>query len=275
VSNRGRGGRAPAARDANRRPTKAEKKEQARLEREEIQRRIHRRKRTRALGTGLVIGAGVIAVLVFFLLPNSSTGLPAPDELLIQATQAKTEAACGKVDNPGFYNGVSDPADPAYVDQTHIGSATFPSMPPFSTYPSIPPTSGPHNPNTASAGVYDTPPPMDMVLHSLEHGASVVWYSPDASPDEISRIKDFYSQRVSDVEAGQDRVIVAPYSYPDQGQDGVLPAGTGMALVAWHRLETCGSPSLAAAYDFTSQFVFPSPPGSTYEGEAPEAGGQM
>ncbi len=275
MSDRTRGGRGPAARDENRRLTRTEKREQARIERDEIRRRMARRKKNRALGTGLVIGAIVIAVLVVFLLPSGAT-LPSPDDLLAQAGQAKTAAACTDVRNPGPYGGVSNTADPNYHDQTHVtAGGTFPTMPRLDTYSSIPPTSGPHNPQTARAGVYDAPPPMDLVIHSLEHGAAVVWYDPGASGDLIDQIKDFYGQKVSDATVGQDRVIVAPYDYPDQGEAGRLPAGTQMALVAWHRYEECGQPSLAAAYDFTSQFAYPGFSGRQYAGEAPEAGGSM
>ena len=274
MSTRGQRGRGPATRDQNRRQTKAEKREQARIEREEIQRRMARRRKNRALGTALVIGAIVIAILVVFLLPSGAE-LPSPGDLLSQADQAKAGAACSDVTNPGYYGG-ADPKDPNYQDQLHIGPGSqFPTMPRFDTYPSIPPTSGPHNPQTARAGVYDVSPPMDLVLHSLEHGAAVVWYNPDAPSDLTDQIRDFYGQKLTDEAVGQDRVIVAPYDYPDQGDAGQLPAGTQMALVAWHRLETCGQPSLAAAYDFTSQFAFPGSSGRQYAGEAPEAGNTM
>jgi hypothetical protein len=71
---------------------------------------------------------------------------------------------------------------------------------------------------------------------------------------------------------GQDRVIVAPYDYPDGGEAGLLPPGTQMALVAWHRLQSCARPNLAAAFGFTSQFAFPTFGGRPYQGEAPEQG---
>ena len=50
-------------------------------------------------------------------------------------------------------------------------------------------------------------------------------------------------------------MIVAPYYFPDQSEQGSLPSGVQMALVAWHRLQTCAAPSLAAAFDFTSQYA--------------------
>ncbi len=50
------------------------------------------------------------------------------------------------------------------------------------------------------------------MIHSLEHGAAIVWYSPDVSGRELEDLKEFYR----DVEVGS-RVIVAPYDYPTEG----------------------------------------------------------
>src|SRR5207247_2148664 len=81
--------------------------------------------------------------------------------------------------------------------------------------------------STLAAGVYESPPSIYSAIHSLEHGAVVIWYAPSASDAELSRIKDFFSDP-----AHNDHVIVAPYSYPDQGAAGGLPSGTDMVLVA-------------------------------------------
>jgi hypothetical protein len=117
--------------------------------------------------------------------------------------------------------------------------------------------------------VYDTPPPIYGTIHSLEHGAAIVWYSPDASGAELDKIKAFYKR--PDVDVGS-RVIVAPYDYPDQGAYGTLPNGAQMALVAWHHLQTCARPNLAAAFGFTSSYAYPSFGQRQYKGNAPEAG---
>jgi len=105
------------------------------------------------------------------------------------------------------------------------------------------------------------------VIHSLEHGAAIVWYAPDVSGEELDRIRTFYEG--SDVGS---RVIVAPYDYPDQGAAGTLPAGTRMALVAWHKVQTCANVNLAAAFGFTSSYAAPPFGQRPYKGEAPEAG---
>ena len=99
----------------------------------------------------------------------------------------------------------------------------------------------------------------------------MVWYDPAAPANEVARLIEFYDRRLQDAAVGQDRVIVAPYDFPGDSA-GILPDGTQMALVAWHRLRTCASVDLAVAYDFTSQYSFPTASGRAYKGEAPEAG---
>ena len=258
--------------DPNRRITKAEKKEQARLERERIQQQMHARRRNRTIGIVVIAAARAAIVAVVGVLQaggGSASGEPAVDELLSQAKGAAAAAGCDAVQ-------ITKPYDPADADAVHIGSDDrFMSMPPLSTYATIPPTSGPHNPVPLAAGVYDTPPPIDQAIHSLEHGGTILWYSPDAPDAQVQAIADFYGRRVSDAAVGQDRLIVAPYDYPDQGAAGSLPPGTQMALVAWHRLQLCDQVNLAVAFDFTSQYSVPTVADREYIGEAPEPGASM
>ncbi len=61
-------------------------------------------------------------------------------------------------------------------------------------YKSNPPTSGPHWVGVAGPGIKDKPVPDELVLHSMEHGAAVVWYREDLEQKEIDRIKEaFYN----------------------------------------------------------------------------------
>lgn len=235
------------------RATKADRKEQARRERAELERKVARGRRNRWIAIGLVVV--VVAGVAAYALTRPRTAAADPNDLLTGA-QAQAEAAgCGAPENVGPYQ-------PQSRDQEHITDA----MPALSTYPSTPPASGPHNPITLGAGVYDSPPAIDRAMHSLEHGAVIVWYSPDVT-GELDRLTAFYSG--ADVGS---RVIVAPYDYPDQGAAGQLPAGTEMALVAWHNVERCAKVNVAAAFDFSSQYAAPPFGDRQYVGEAPEAG---
>ena len=250
-------------RDDDRRPTKAERKEQARLERLEIQRQMASRKRTRTIGLVLVALAAVVAVIAVVVLQPDRAAVASTDELLAQAATAAEDAGCSEVQTTGDYPGGADGGGLAH-------DLFREQPPPLDTYPSTPPASGPHADTTLPAGVSDSSPEIGRLIHSLEYGGSVVWYSPEAPAEHIDAIEAFYGQ---DDPVGQDRVIVAPYDYDEAG--GQLPDGVQMALVAWHRLQTCATPSLEVAFDFTSQYSAPPTQGREYAGEAPEAGGVM
>jgi len=233
--------------------TKAERKEEARRQRVELQRKMAKTRRNRRIAMGvvvaLVVGVGAYA------LTRPQEARADPQELLATVDQARETAGCGAVEDVGSYQ-------PESQDQRHVVAQV-----PLSTYPSVPPASGPHNEIPYGAGVYGTPPPIDRVIHSLEHGAAIVWYSPDASGTELERIRAFYGE--ADVGS---RVIVAPYDYPDQGAAGSLPGGAQMALVAWHNVQACARVNLAAAFGFTSSYAAPPFGERPYRGDAPEAG---
>lgn len=256
--------------DLGRRLTKAERKEQARLERERIQRQMQARARNRNIGLALV-GLAIVAVVVvvFVMQPGGSdVALATPDELLADADSAAQAAGCGDIQQTPNYENAPG-ADPD-IDHTHIGSTSQVSTPPpLTSYPTVPPASGPHDPTPASAGVYDSGE-LDVyrAMHSMEHAAVIIWYAPGAADSEaVQQIRAFYEQ--SD-DVGQSKVIVAPYDYPDQGEAGSLPSGIQMAVVAWHRLQTCASPDLAVAFSFAAQHELPSVAGQTYVGVARE-----
>jgi len=259
------------------RPTKAQRQEEARTKRLEIERKMAGRKRNRTIGTALVVAALVAIVAVIALSSNKKTTapgtLPTMASLVSQADSAAKTAGCDTiVDTPNYQDAPG--ADPA-IDHAHIGDSQAPTPPLLSTYSPIPPTSGPHDATTLPAGVYDAPPDVFKAMHSLEHAGVVIWYSPAVSDSpEIASIREFYSQKA---DVGQAKVIVAPYDYPDQGAAGQLPKGVEMAVTAWHRLQTCATPSLAVAFKFAAQHEFLGAPigGQTYVGVAREQTGSF
>jgi hypothetical protein len=229
-------------------PNRLARKEEARRQREVIRRRMARR---RFLGR-----AGVVSLAVAVV---AGVGV----YLALKPNPAK-QAGCGDVQT-------IQPYDPAAQDRGHISVAgTIKEAPALSTYRSVPAVSGPHSTTPLDAGVYDSPPDIYKVIHSLEHGAVVIWYAPGSAGDpQLTSIRSFYSQT-----SNNDHVIVAPYSYPDQGTAGKLPAGKKMVSVAWHHMQSCPQLSLDAARSFVSGYRHPlgivGPAG--YKGDAPEAG---
>jgi hypothetical protein len=230
-------------------PNRQARKEEARRQREALQRKSTRRRVYRVV-------AIVTAVLVVAL------GLSL--FVITRPTTAK-QAGCGSIQTIAAF--------PGGHDRDHIGGGQTAqqTMPPLKDYPSTPPASGPHNPTPLDAGVYTQPPAIDQAIHSLEHGAVEIWYAPEATTSQaLADIKRFYGQP-----ATQDHIIVAPYNYLPQVR-GSLPADKQMALVAWHVLQTCARPSLAVVQDFVRKYRAPTGfnaqnPGS-YVGTAPEAG---
>lgn len=62
-------------------------------------------------------------------------------------------------------------------------------------YNSNPPAGGQHYPVTAHAGFYDKAPAAGFLVHSLEHGAVILWYNPkQLSKYQIEQLKNIFNQ---------------------------------------------------------------------------------
>jgi hypothetical protein len=79
-----------------------------------------------------------------------------------------------------------------------------------------PPSGGDHNPIPLTCGFYTEQPPDEYAVHSLEHGAVWIAYSPSTSAAEIKTLKQL---------ARHDKVLVTPY----EGLESPI------VLVAWER----------------------------------------
>jgi Protein of unknown function (DUF3105) len=84
-------------------------------------------------------------------------------------------------------------------------------------YEQSPPVGGPHNPVWQNCGFYDKPVRDENAVHSLEHGAVWITYTPDLPQDQVNELEDI-AQRES-------YVLVSPY--PD------LPGNTPVVASAW------------------------------------------
>ena len=143
------------------RPTKAERKEQARLEREALQRRMAAKKRNRTIGFAFVALAVVAAVVAIVVLQPGSTdaALPAPADLLAQAPAAATAAGCTEVETTEFYGGRRPDLAAIRRPGPHRGRRAVPGHAPARYLSEHPAASGPHvGETTLPAGVYDSTP---------------------------------------------------------------------------------------------------------------------
>lgn len=193
---------------------------------------------------------------------------------LVVFRQTAAEAAgCGPIKLTSYYD--RKPSQ----DQLHVGTGKnprFATPPPLRTYPTRPPSSGPHLPpgEQLPQGVYTDPPNPWSSLHSLEHGAVVIWLSPSAKAQDERRLETFYRNG-----ANNDHVIVAVYDYPSQRASGRLPGGDRMAMVSWHHIQYCRKVSFGVAKSFVDRYRVPSsgapPLGYPTKNGAPEPGAAL
>ena len=82
-------------------------------------------------------------------------------------------------------------------------------------YNTDPPSSGPHYDEPAKPGFYSKAPPDEEIVHSLEHGYVVIWYSADdlqpAERDQlIADIKTVMSTAKNSIYTDTPKLIAAP-----------------------------------------------------------------
>ena len=70
-------------------------------------------------------------------------------------------------------------------------------------YEQSPPAGGEHNPVWQNCGYYDSPVRDETAVHSQEHGAVWVTYSPDLPQDQVTALRD--------IAESQSYVLVSPY----------------------------------------------------------------
>jgi hypothetical protein len=61
-------------------------------------------------------------------------------------------------------------------------------------YQTDPPTSGPHYPDPEPGGFYTTEIAAGFLVHSMEHGGVIIYYSPAVTSDQLLHLQDLASQ---------------------------------------------------------------------------------
>lgn len=97
----------------------------------------------------------------------------------------------------------------APTEFTHVANCTE------LAFDTDPPSGGQHYQSWAAFGVYDFPVPPGFLVHSLEHGAVVLWYNcPEGCADEVAQAEAFITGLPADPTcagtSARQRVILTP-----------------------------------------------------------------
>ncbi|MFC7096976.1 DUF3105 domain-containing protein [Halobaculum marinum] len=111
-------------------------------------------------------------------------------------------------------------------------------------YDTRPPTSGPHYAGTVQAGFYEEAQPMGDVIHTLEHGAVVAYYDPDAITETARENLQTWGRSFTGT---WQSFLAMPYPYDDPE--------TPYALTAWRHLLRMGEYDEAAVRAFCAEYL--------------------
>jgi hypothetical protein len=184
-----------------------ERKDEARKLREAERRRARRASALRRTVTSIGVAAAAVAGITIFRSVSGPNPIP---EIAVQAAAA---AGCTTVEQP---------ASSAPSGQHLQSGGTY-------VYPDTPATSGYHDPSPLpeEPKVNDTQPRETQAVHSLEHGAVIVYYLPEESGGVPADLVD----RLAGITAQDQATYVAPYP--------TLTPETGLTITAWNRRQSC------------------------------------
>jgi hypothetical protein len=178
----------------------------------------------------------VLAVLVIagvvWAVTNEKTADNKPSHTDVKIPPvSESEAGCDPIDK-------AEPQEAKHIAQGE-------EHPPYNTNP---PTSGPHYAAPLAPidpGFYQDPIEPEKVIHNLEHGMIVIWYSPDAPQETIDSIDKVTQQQ-------PDATVAVPWDD--------MPSGKQLVLTAWAKLQPC----VKVSQDVVDQFR------TLYQGKGPE-----
>lgn len=183
-------------------------KKQRQQAREQARLKQQRRRRLTFLAAGVAVALGAIALGLFLLQPKTA-----------QSGSAVASGNC---------SGIQTVADQG---RTHLAQGQA-----YNYGGNNPPSSGPHDPNPYSAGVYDNPIPETREVHSLEHGYVIIHYN-GIPADQVQQLRAIAQQDPR-------KIIVSPFpTMPDK-----------VSLTAWDHLQTCGGVDVQVIRNFIAEF---------------------
>jgi hypothetical protein len=216
------------------------------------QRATERRRNLTFVGLAAVVGIGIIAAAAIPLISKNQQN----NKPLTDFGVAASAAQCDAITN--------DPIAAA----NHVGPGTGGSNESVGrvNYSTVPPSGGDHflTPMPIDRHFYTAQdrPPLENLVHNLEHGYTIVWYDSTVTGDQLKTLEDLSSRVPKD--GDRRKFIVSAWDdgygrFPDgkhvavshwSGQgDGGGPAGLG------HR-QLCGQVSGEVIDQFMTQFPF-------------------
>lgn len=184
-------------------------------------------------------------------------------------TVIRREQEAKDVANVGVAAGAAgcDPVltETATGSSIHVGPGTDQPEKTRVEYATVPPSSGEHfvqpeYPNRAFYTAADRPP-LESLVHNLEHGYTVVWYAeslPKDQQDQLKRISELLRDTGNAATAG--KFIVSAWD-PERG---ALPAGKQVALSHWGKekgyRQLCGAVSGGAIEAFVEKYPYTDSP---------------
>jgi hypothetical protein len=164
-----------------------ERRRQERLARESAEREQARRRRLYAIGVGGVLVVATIGAVAVVIAAGGgddgsgdegSTSFPVdatrPPQQRITALDEAAKAADCRLRNPEIEG------------QTHVQKKV--------KYKTSPPTSGDHNPVPADDDAYGKAPPIERLVHSLEHGRVIIWYKRSLPRQRLAQLKGLFDE---------------------------------------------------------------------------------
>jgi hypothetical protein len=137
--------------------------------------------------------------------------------------------------------------------RTHVQDGTV------EKYKTVPPSYGPHwaSPIFPSREFYTARdrPPMERLVHNLEHGYTVLWYDASVQGKQLEQLKDLATSARNSDQAGPGHKFIVS-SWDDAY--GKFPAGKHIGISHWgaqsSHTQLCGKVSGAAVQSFMTKF---------------------
>ncbi|SDS27937.1 Protein of unknown function [Nocardioides scoriae] len=215
---------------------------------EQLRKEQQRKERMRSfgiLGVCLLVVVGLLGSAVFYYVRDQRQQAAAAGAPLAELGVSASAASCDPVE---------EKAATGNNEHLTIGKPI--------DYPDAPPASGPHWGNFLQGSeirsFYTTEdrPEKERLVHSLEHGHTLVWYDDTVEPgtEAYQQLRAIGKK----FDGPTDKLIVAPWTSEDGGD---FPSGKHVALTHWTGPEDqkgvtqyCGQPSGAVLEKFMEDF---------------------